>query len=155
MPSSGAQPQPLDTPNPPAHSSSSPVAPNTSALSFLPSLHHLDTHLSTPSSASSPSAPSLHPRIPYLGLITEVVRPGGQVLFYEHCLSDREDVGWWQSFWTPFWRAVFGGCCLDRPTQRWIEDVGGWAEGEGVWDTNGEMEEHLFFYRAGRFVKAG
>lgn len=47
------------------------------------------------------------------------------------------------------------GCCLDRPTQRWIEDVGGWAEGEGVWDTNGEMEEHLFFYRAGRFVKAG
>lgn len=49
----------------------------------------------------------------------------------------------------------FWGCCLDRPTQRWIEDVGGWAEGEGVWDTNGETEEHLFFYRAGRFVKAG
>jgi len=77
------------------------------------------------------------------------------VLFYEHCLSDRKDVGWWQGFWTPVWRVLFGGCCLDRPTQRWIEDVGGWVGGEGLWEMEEEMEEHLFGYRAGRFVKAG
>lgn len=122
-------------------------------LSSLPTLlghPPIDTLISILTICSIPSPQNTISR-----LITEVVGPGGQVLFYEHCLSDREDIGWWQSFWTPFWRVVFGGCCLDRPTQRWIEDVGGWAEGEGVWDTNGEMEEHLFFYRAGRFVKAG
>ncbi|KAG1737191.1 hypothetical protein EDB19DRAFT_1895895 [Suillus lakei] len=110
------------------------------------------------------SLPTPHPPIDILisiltisGLITEVVKPGGQVLFYEHCLSNRRDVRWWQWFWTPLWRVVFGGCCLDRPAQRWIEDAGGWVSGGGVWKMDGEteMEEHLFWYRAGRFVKAG
>ncbi|KAG1826490.1 hypothetical protein DFJ58DRAFT_828990 [Suillus subalutaceus] len=74
------------------------------------------------------------------GLITEV-------LFYEHCLSDRRDVGWWQAVLDAALERVFRG--------RWIEDVGGWVEGEGVWEMDKEMEEHLFGYRAGRFVKAG
>lgn len=122
-------------------------------LSSLPTpLGHppIDTLISILAICSIPS-----PQNTILGLITEVVKPGGQVLFYEHCLSDRKDVRWWQSFWTPLWGMVFGGCCLDRPAQRWIEDVGGWAGGEGAWDVNGEMEENLFLYRAGRFVKAG
>lgn len=120
-------------------------------LSSLPtSLGHppIDTLISILTICSIPS-----PQSTVSGLITEVVKPGGQVLFYEHCLSDRKDVRWWQEFWTPLWTVAFGGCCLDRPTQRWIEDVGGWAAG-GVWDADEGMEEHLFWYRAARFVKA-
>ncbi|KAG1774148.1 hypothetical protein EV702DRAFT_1200645 [Suillus placidus] len=125
----------------------------TTILSSLPTpLPHppIDTLISILTICSIPS-----PQSTISGLITEVLKPGGQVLFCEHCLSDRKDVGWWQWFWTPLWRVVFGGCCLDRPTQRWIEDVGGWVGGEGVWEAGEGTEEHLFWYRAGRFVKAG
>jgi hypothetical protein len=54
-------------------------------------------------------------------LVRDVLKPGGQLLFYEHVLSPRPDVAWWQRFWTPIWRIAFDGCCLDRPTHLWIE----------------------------------
>ncbi|KAG1864942.1 hypothetical protein DFJ58DRAFT_771681 [Suillus subalutaceus] len=89
------------------------------------------------------------------GLVTEVLKPGGQMLFYEHVLSERKDVVWWQRFWTPLWSFFFDGCCLDRPSHRWIEGVGGWVQGEGgIWGKEGETEEHLSWHRAGRLVKA-
>ncbi|KAJ7672631.1 hypothetical protein B0H17DRAFT_1084032 [Mycena rosella] len=95
-------------------------------------------------------------------LVRQVLVPGGQLLFYEHVLSPRADVAWWQRFWTPVWKIAFDGCCLDRPTHLYIEaikDVG--ADGEGVnmwsqqavWGKEGEPDEHLFWHRAGRFVK--
>ncbi|KAJ6518632.1 S-adenosyl-L-methionine-dependent methyltransferase [Mycena sanguinolenta] len=95
-------------------------------------------------------------------LIREVLAPGGRLLFYEHVLSPRSDVAWWQRFWTPVWRLAFDGCCLDRPTHLWveaIEDVGPdgqsinmWSQRE-VWGKEGEPEEHLFWHRVGEFVK--
>jgi len=95
-------------------------------------------------------------------LVREVLAPGGRLLFYEHVLSPRADVAWWQRFWTPVWRLAFDGCCLDRPTHLWIEameDKG--PDGEGinmwsqreVWGKEGEPDEHLFWHRAGKFVK--
>ncbi|KAJ7504527.1 hypothetical protein B0H11DRAFT_1710183 [Mycena galericulata] len=96
-------------------------------------------------------------------LVSDVLAPGGKLLFYEHVLSPRADVAWWQRFWTPMWRIAFDGCCLDRraiflPTYVWIEeleDTGGgsmWSERE-VWGKDGEPEEHLFWHKIGRFVK--
>ncbi|KAG2125342.1 hypothetical protein DEU56DRAFT_743904 [Suillus clintonianus] len=121
-------------------------------LSSLPTPHPpIDTLISILTMCSIPS-----PQSTISGLITEVVKPGGQVLFFEHVLSDSQDVMWWQRFWTPLWGVFFGGCCLDRPTHRWIEDVGGWVREEGwMWEQDGEMEESLLWHRAGRFVKAG
>lgn len=76
------------------------------------------------------------------------------MLFYEHVLSEKKDVVWWQRFWTPLWGIVFDGCRLDRPSHKWIEDVGGWMQGEGgIWGKEGETEEHLFWHRVGRLVK--
>ncbi|KAL1942231.1 hypothetical protein VTO73DRAFT_6295 [Trametes versicolor] len=86
------------------------------------------------------------------GLVRDVLKPGGSLLFYEHVLSPRADVAWWQRFWTPLWKRAFDGCCLDRPTHVWVEKMDAWKEGS-VWGKEGEEEEHLFWHRVGRFVK--
>lgn len=117
----------------------------------------VDTVISILTICSIPS-----PEITLLHLVRDVLKPGGQVLFYEHVLSPREDVAWWQRFWTPIWKIPLGGCRLDRPTHQWVEsmtdvDVTGqpvsmWSSGE-VWGKEGEPEEHLFWHRVGRFMK--
>lgn len=86
------------------------------------------------------------------GLVGEVLKPGGQVLFYEHVLSRRADVAWWQRFWTPIWRCAFDGCCLDRPTDIWLEELDVW-ESKDLWSKQDEPEEHLWWHRGGKLVK--
>ncbi|KIK59713.1 hypothetical protein GYMLUDRAFT_59850 [Collybiopsis luxurians FD-317 M1] len=95
-------------------------------------------------------------------LVRDVLKPGGQMLFYEHVLSPRADVAWWQRFWTPLWSIFLDGCRLDCPTHLHIremtcaddegKEVGMWAEGES-WGKPGEPEENLWWHQAGRFVK--
>ncbi|KAH9939645.1 uncharacterized protein BXZ73DRAFT_88877 [Epithele typhae] len=86
------------------------------------------------------------------GLVRDVLRPGGTFVFYEHVLSPREDVGWWQKAWTPIWSAAFDGCCLDRPTHVWVAAMDTWAEAS-VWGKPDDPEENLWWHRIGRFVK--
>ncbi|KAF5391457.1 hypothetical protein D9757_002050 [Collybiopsis confluens] len=95
-------------------------------------------------------------------LVRDVLEPGGQVLFYEHVLSPRADVAWWQRFWTPLWSIFLDGCRLDCPTHLYISEMqyrsdSGkslrmWDEGE-TWGKPGEAEENLWWHQAGRFVK--
>ncbi|KAG5718611.1 Methyltransferase-like protein 7B [Termitomyces sp. T112] len=95
-------------------------------------------------------------------LVRDVLKPGGKLLFYEHVLSPRQDVAWWQRFWTPVWRIPFDGCRLDRPSHLFAERmmatdrngnrVSMWSSQE-LWGKDGEPEEHLFWHRVGRFVK--
>ena len=87
------------------------------------------------------------------GLVTEILKPGGQVLFYEHVLSRRSDVAWWQRLWTPLWKYAFDGCCLDRPTDIWLEQLDIW-ESKDLWGKDGEPVEHLWWHRGGKLVKA-
>ncbi|OBZ72762.1 Methyltransferase-like protein 7B [Grifola frondosa] len=84
-------------------------------------------------------------------LVDEVLKPGGQLLFYEHVLSPLDDVAWWQRFWTPLWKTAFDGCCLDRPTHVWVRKMAGWSSGE-VWGKEGEDEENLFWHRVGTWT---
>ena len=81
-----------------------------------------------------------------------VLKPGGQLLFYEHVLSPREDVAWWQRLWTPMWSTAFDGCCLDRPTHLWVKDLDVW-ESEELWGKADEDEENLWWHQVGKFVK--
>ncbi|TRM59778.1 S-adenosyl-L-methionine-dependent methyltransferase [Schizophyllum amplum] len=94
-------------------------------------------------------------------LVDDILRPGGAFLFYEHVLSHRADVAWWQQFWAPIWQIPFDGCRLDRPTHLWISEVRDskkertgsvWAA-QNVWGKDGETEDTLFWHRAGNFVK--
>lgn len=85
-------------------------------------------------------------------LVKDVLKPGGKFLYYEHVRSHRKDVAWWQWFWTPLWKLAFDGCCLDRPTDQWLEKVGVW-ESKDLWCKDGE-EENLWWHSGGKLVKA-
>lgn len=82
------------------------------------------------------------------------------MLYFEHVLSSRPDVAWWQGFWAPVWACVFDGCRMDRPTDVWIRDLkisGGNKEGSDTWlewefyDYPDEGEETMFVRKLRRF----
>ena len=88
------------------------------------------------------------------------------MLFFEHVLSTRSDVAWWQRFWAPVWACVFDGCRMDRPSDIWIRDlkIGGNSGADGdegsdawmewkIYDYPDSDEENLFCHKLGKFVK--
>jgi len=92
-------------------------------------------------------------------LAKSLLKPGGQFLFYEHVLSPRSDVAYWQRVWSPFWSKCFDGCRLDVPTHSIVEAVTAddgsefWKE-KRAWSKAGEPEEHLFWHRTGSYTRA-
>ncbi|PIL32581.1 hypothetical protein GSI_05284 [Ganoderma sinense ZZ0214-1] len=116
-------------------------------VSALGGAHAVDTLMFMQSLCSVPD-----PEATLRALVDEVLRPGGTMVFYEHVLSPRADVAWWQRFWAPMWMFVMDGCRMDRPTHLWIERMDVWAEGS-VWGKADEPEEFLFWHRVGRYVK--
>jgi SAM-dependent methyltransferase len=96
-------------------------------------------------------------------MVRDVLKPGGEFLFYEHVLSHRADVAWWQRFWAPVWSLGFDGCRMDRASDVMLKDlkvksedgkdVSVWREAS-LWGKEGEDEENLFFHGVGRLIKA-
>ena len=115
--------------------------------------HSVDTLISILTLCSIPSAENT-----LTDIVSRVLKPGGQLLFYEHVLSSLPDVVWWQRFWTPIWSPFLGGCRLDCPTDLWLarmEDGDGgsmWSQ-QSLWAKEGESEENLFYHRVGKMVK--
>ena len=116
-------------------------------VSALGGAHAVDTLAFMQSLCSVPN-----PEATLHALVDEVLKPGGTMVFYEHVLSPRADVAWWQRFWAPMWMFVMDGCRMDRPTHLWIEKMDVWAEGT-VWGKADEPDEFLFWHRVGRYVK--
>ena len=106
------------------------------------------------------SVPS--PKRTIRNLVRDILKPSGQFLFYEHVLSPRGDVAWWQRTWAPIWAIPFDGCRLDRPIHSWIDAVtlvedngvetSAWSE-RMLWGKEGESEENLWWHQVGKFVK--
>lgn len=119
----------------------------TRILAALEKPHSIDTLVSVLTICIIPA-----PIVTIRELVDLVLKPGGQLLMYEHVLSERSDVAWWQKFWTPLWRVAFDGCCLDRPTHRWIQEMDVW-ETKALWGKEGEDEENLWWHQVGKFVK--
>ena len=53
-----------------------------------------------------------------------VLRPGGKLVFCEHGAAPDQSVLKWQKRITPWWKGIAGGCHLDRPIPRYLEDGG-------------------------------
>lgn len=134
------------------------------ALSILEDLEAtqppVDTIVSVLTLCSIPS-----PQRAIRHLVRYILKPGGNFLFYEHVLSPREDVAWWQRAWAPIWAVVFDGCRLDTPAHSLVdgltlpEDTTGvetsaWSERK-LWEKEGESEENIFWHQVGKFVKRG
>jgi ubiquinone/menaquinone biosynthesis C-methylase UbiE len=53
-----------------------------------------------------------------------VLKPGGRLMFVEHGLSPEDGIQKWQDRLTPAWKAIGGGCHLNRPISSLIERAG-------------------------------
>jgi ubiquinone/menaquinone biosynthesis C-methylase UbiE len=59
-----------------------------------------------------------------LSEIRRVLKPGGRYLLFEHGLCDDPKVQKWQHRMNGFQKRVFGGCHLNRPIHRAVEESG-------------------------------
>jgi ubiquinone/menaquinone biosynthesis C-methylase UbiE len=59
-----------------------------------------------------------------LNEVRRVLKPSGRLLFVEHGRAPDAVVCRWQDRLTPLWRRVAGGCHLNRPVDRLIEQAG-------------------------------
>jgi ubiquinone/menaquinone biosynthesis C-methylase UbiE len=59
-----------------------------------------------------------------LAQLHRVIRPGGELRFYEHVISDKSGFARFQRAVTPVWRHFAGGCHADRDTKASIENAG-------------------------------
>ena len=80
--------------------------------------HSVDTIVTTWTMCSIPHADMA------LAEIRRVLRPAGKLLFVEHGQAPDESVRRWQDRLTPAWRAIAGGCHLNRPISAMIEGAG-------------------------------
>ena len=56
--------------------------------------------------------------------IRRVLKPGGKLLFCEHGEAPDENVRRWQRRMNPLWNKLGGGCNLNRPIPRFLEESG-------------------------------
>ncbi|KZT56538.1 hypothetical protein CALCODRAFT_435645 [Calocera cornea HHB12733] len=83
-------------------------------------------------------------------LCQRLLKKGGSLLMYEHCLSPVPSSRLYQRLWTPIWSIVFDGCRLDKDTMGWVNQVK-WSD-KHIWRKEGEPEWSLFFHGIGRFT---
>jgi ubiquinone/menaquinone biosynthesis C-methylase UbiE len=67
---------------------------------------------------------SVPDQVKALAEVRRVLRPGGELRFFEHVRSDRRGAALAQHLLTPLWRRAAGGCRLNRDTERAIRGSG-------------------------------
>ena len=54
--------------------------------------------------------------------------------------------------WTPGWKFIAAGCCLNRPSGKWVEQIGGWEKVELLRPDN-ESRATMLPHDVGVYVK--
>jgi SAM-dependent methyltransferase len=78
----------------------------------------IDTIVTTFTLCSIQNAPAA------LAEMRRVLKPSGRLLFLERGLAPERSVCRWQVLLAPAWKRVAGGCELNRPIDKMIEDAG-------------------------------
>ncbi|KAK3941963.1 S-adenosyl-L-methionine-dependent methyltransferase [Diplogelasinospora grovesii] len=80
----------------------------------------------------------------------ELLKPGGELIFWEHCRSEDLVTRTVQTLWSMFWSVVAGGCRFDVPTREILLQAAEWE----VVDIQIDKAPHLIMPRVwGRLVK--
>ncbi len=64
----------------------------------------------------------------HLEFLQSLLKPGGQIILFEHVGSKHALARIIQTIWTPIWKFNFGGCELNRDSGDWLRDIGGWKQ---------------------------
>jgi ubiquinone/menaquinone biosynthesis C-methylase UbiE len=56
--------------------------------------------------------------------MNRVIKPGGELIFYEHGRTPDDYINRWQDKINPAWTKISGGCNLNRPISNLIEEGG-------------------------------
>ncbi|GAC73087.1 predicted methyltransferase [Moesziomyces antarcticus T-34] len=89
----------------------------------------------------------------HLEFLQSLLKPGGQVIVFEHVGSKHGFTRTIQNIWNPIWSFNFGGCDINRDSGDWLRDIGGWKQIDlkrPVHETTAEFLPHDI----GRLVKA-
>ncbi|WP_442600204.1 class I SAM-dependent methyltransferase [Neobacillus sp. D3-1R] len=54
--------------------------------------------------------------------IQRVCKPGGNILLFEHVIMENHLLASMQNLFTPAWKKVAGGCCLNKDTVKLLRD---------------------------------
>ncbi|CBQ73917.1 conserved hypothetical protein [Sporisorium reilianum SRZ2] len=89
----------------------------------------------------------------HLKYLQSLLKPGGQIILFEHVASKHTLARLTQTLWTPVWRFNFGGCELNRDSADWLSAIGGWKDVDvqrPLHETSADLVPHAI----GRLVKA-
>ncbi|EPQ30180.1 uncharacterized protein PFL1_02296 [Pseudozyma flocculosa PF-1] len=89
----------------------------------------------------------------HLDYLQSLLRPGGEILVFEHVASKHQPARLIQQLWTVPWKRLVGGCEMDRDSADWLRDVGGWSHVE-ILRPKDEHRADLMPHAVARFVKA-
>ncbi|TKY84584.1 hypothetical protein EX895_006486 [Sporisorium graminicola] len=89
----------------------------------------------------------------HLKYLQSLLKPGGQIILFEHVASKHTLARLIQNLWAPIWSFNFGGCKLNRDSGDWLSAIGGWKHVE-IQRPLYETSADLFPHAIGRLIKA-
>ncbi|KAI9326422.1 hypothetical protein DFJ73DRAFT_954871 [Zopfochytrium polystomum] len=92
-----------------------------------------------------------NPRL-HLQYLQTLLKPGGQILLYEHVGSKDPVARTIQRIWNPVWSRCSGGCEIVRDSADWLNELGGWEKVEVQYPV-AENSAFVYPHVVARFVK--
>lgn len=96
------------------------------------------------------SIPNRKENLPYL---QSLLKPGGQLILFEHVAADDPVTNLFQRVYNPLWTTLSAGCNINRHSADMVRRLGGWKEVQ-VRVPKQQHSGTLYPHAIGRYVKA-